>query len=362
MSNTVVVIGAGVSGLTSALLLAKNKVNKITVVAKHMPGDYDIEYASPFAGANVVPMATEEKSRWERRTWPELKRLCEEVPEAGIHFQKCLIQRQQKDLDKFAELDIADASFNPNPWYKEIFPDFRELGPSEVARGWESACEYTAVCINTAIYLPWLLGQCLKSGVVFKRAVLTHINEAKGLSHTSRTANIIINTTGLGSFSLGGVEDKTMAPARGQTVLVRNESSPMLICSGSGSDGRDTEETYLMMRAAGGGTILGGTYDIGNWESQPDPNIAVRIMQRIVEARPEIANGRGVSGLSVIRHGVGLRPYRKDGVRAEEEKLEDGTWVVHNYGHSGWGYQGSYGCAEGVVELVEKVTKEKAKL
>jgi D-amino-acid oxidase len=41
--------------LTSALLLSKNKGNKITVVAKHMPGDYDVEYASPFAGANHSP-------------------------------------------------------------------------------------------------------------------------------------------------------------------------------------------------------------------------------------------------------------------------------------------------------------------
>jgi D-amino-acid oxidase len=44
-----------VSGLTSALLLAKDKQNVITVVAKHMPGDYDVEYTSPWAGANVLP-------------------------------------------------------------------------------------------------------------------------------------------------------------------------------------------------------------------------------------------------------------------------------------------------------------------
>jgi hypothetical protein len=25
------------------------------VLAKHMPGDYDIEYASPWAGANYMP-------------------------------------------------------------------------------------------------------------------------------------------------------------------------------------------------------------------------------------------------------------------------------------------------------------------
>lgn len=46
---------AGVSGLTSAYLLSQHKENKVTVIAKHMPGDYDIEYASPWAGANVLP-------------------------------------------------------------------------------------------------------------------------------------------------------------------------------------------------------------------------------------------------------------------------------------------------------------------
>ena len=47
--------GAGVIGLTTALILAPHGRWKITVVAKHMPGDYDIEYASPWAGANYLP-------------------------------------------------------------------------------------------------------------------------------------------------------------------------------------------------------------------------------------------------------------------------------------------------------------------
>jgi hypothetical protein len=47
---------AGVAGLTTALLLSKNKNYQIVVAAKHMPGDYDIEYASPWAGANYMRM------------------------------------------------------------------------------------------------------------------------------------------------------------------------------------------------------------------------------------------------------------------------------------------------------------------
>jgi D-amino-acid oxidase len=56
-------------------------------VAKHMPGDYDIEYTSPWAGANVLPMADELHSRYERATWPIVKQLAKDVPEAGLHFQ-----------------------------------------------------------------------------------------------------------------------------------------------------------------------------------------------------------------------------------------------------------------------------------
>ena len=49
------ILRAGVAGLTTALLLSKSRRYNIIVAAKHMPGDYDIEYASPWAGANYMP-------------------------------------------------------------------------------------------------------------------------------------------------------------------------------------------------------------------------------------------------------------------------------------------------------------------
>ncbi|KAF4509093.1 hypothetical protein G6O67_005396 [Ophiocordyceps sinensis] len=355
MSSVIVVVGAGVSGLTSALLLAKSKSSTITVVAKHMPGDYHIEYASPWAGANVLPMADDENSRYERRTWPELKRLAEQVPEAGIHFQKSRVFRRQKDLVNPGGL--KDALFDVGPWYQSLLPDFRELGPDELLPGHESGCEFTSVCINTATYLQWLLGQCLKAGVVFKRAVLSDIAEAAAMSHTGSPASVVVNATGLGSLKLGGVRDTTMMPLRGQTVLVRNECHTMITTSGT--DDGDLETLYMMQRAGGGGTIIGGTFDMGNWDSEPDPNVAMRIMKRAVEACPDLTGGKGTEGLSIVRHGVGLRPYRRDGVRIEPEKMGHGTWIVHNYGHGGWGYQASYGCAERVVELVNQIRRDK---
>ncbi|KAL2019846.1 hypothetical protein VTK56DRAFT_9108 [Thermocarpiscus australiensis] len=352
----IVVLGAGVSGLTCALLLTKQKGNVVTVVAKHMPGDYDIEYTSPWAGANVLPMALEKDSRWERRTWPELRRLAAEVPEAGLHVQTARVLRRQADASNGFKAALADGLFRLDPWYKEVMDNFRELPASELPKGIHSGCEFTSVCINTAIYLPWLVGQCAKHGVQFKRAVLKHISEAAYVSHTGQKADIVVNASGLLACRLGGVMDKAVYPARGQIVLVRNEARSVMPTTSSSDDGSD-EITYVMQRALGGGTVLGGTYAKGNWDPVPDPNVAVRIMKRAVEAHPELTGGKGIEALDIIRHGVGLRPAREGGVRIEKE-LIDGTWVVHNYGHAGWGYQGSYGCAERVVELVEEIVAE----
>lgn len=98
----------------------------------------------------------------------------------------------------------------------------------------------------------------------------------------------------------------------------------------------------------------------GSWESQPDPNQALRIMKRAVELCPQLTGGKGIEGLSVVRHSVGLRPGREAGVRIDREKV-GGKWVVHNYGHAGW-YHGSYGCSERLVELVDEIVGMKAKL
>lgn len=80
---------AGVSGLTAAYQLSKQNDLNITIVAKHMPGDSDIEYASPWAGANYLPFSKPNTParQYERETWPVLAKLASETPDAGIHFQ-----------------------------------------------------------------------------------------------------------------------------------------------------------------------------------------------------------------------------------------------------------------------------------
>ncbi|KIM99927.1 hypothetical protein OIDMADRAFT_42838 [Oidiodendron maius Zn] len=357
MAN-IVVVGAGVSGLTTALLLSRNNDYQVTVIAKHMPGDYDIEYASPWAGANYLPVSDTPNNRWEKKTWPELARLANDNPEAGIHFQNAVVLNRKKDATSTTGQWFNNL-LSTDPWFKDVVPDFRVLQTNNLSADIDSVTSFTSVCINTAIYLPYLVGQCLKQGVVFSRTIINHISEAARLHHSGSEADVIVNCTGLHASKLGGVMDTTVTPARGQVVLVRNDPGVMLTISGT--DDGDNEVCYIMKRAGGGGTILGGTYQKGNWESQPDPSTALRIMKRSIELCPALTDGKGVEALSVIRHGVGLRPLREQGVRIEKEKI-DGVWVVHNYGHGGWGYQGSYGCSEGALELVADVVAIKSRL
>lgn len=312
-------------------------------------------------------MATEANNQWEVQTWAELKRLAICVPEAGIalqsqfprqslrqslncHLLESQIHRRERDTDVLVS---SEPTFHSSPWFGNFCDDYRELSKNEIPNGYDSGAEFTGVCINTAIYLPWLVGQLLRIGVVLKREIISDIKDAKHLSHTGRPASVIINATGLGSLSLGGVRDMKLTPARGQVVLVRNRSLPQRTYSDR--DDSPTDLMYIMERPGGGGTIMGGCYELGNWDPDPDPYTSYRIMARLVQVAPEIADGKGIRNLSIIRHAVGLRPHRHGGVRLERERLDDATWIVHNYGHAGWGYQGSYGCAASVVDLVRTI-------
>ncbi|EIT79407.1 D-aspartate oxidase [Aspergillus oryzae 100-8] len=372
--KNVVVIGAGVAGLTTALLLSRLPRYKVVVAAKHMPGDYDIEYASPWAGANYMPpcayliivmlsMSTRgtKAADWDKDTWAALEDLAQRIRlRLSINNdEECEIHSRSKDVGTTTAKWFGEL-LSPSPWFKDVVPNFCTLPKSRHGPGFDSVTVFTSVCINTAVYLPWLVSQCLKNGVVFKRAVFNHILDATSPSvHPDQKVDLVINCAGLMASKLGGVEDKTVVPARGQIVIVRNEAGKMLDVSGT--DDGDGEACYVMTRAAGGGTILGGSYQLGNWDSQADPNLAVRIMKRAVKMCPQLTDGKEIEHLDIIRHSVGLRPVRANGARIEKERIGD-TWVVHNYGAGGAGYQSSYGCAQAAVNLAEEALATRAKL
>lgn len=120
---------------------------------------------------------------------------------------------------------------------------------SSLPPGVEYATTFTSVCINPSLYLPYLQSQCLRNGVAFKRHAVSHIAELTSLHSSRRPATVIINCCGLHASSLNGVNDPTVVPVRGQTVLVRQEVEGMVTCAST--DDADDELVYVMQRAGG---------------------------------------------------------------------------------------------------------------
>jgi D-amino-acid oxidase len=93
--------------------------------------------------------------------------------------------------------------------------------------------------------------------------------------------------------------------------------------------------------------VLGGTYQLDDWNTTPTENDTRHIRSICAQILPAIG---------LIQDGqvqVGLRPYRDNGVRLEHEKTTDGINIVHCYGHSGTGVTLSWGCAKDVVKIVK---------
>lgn len=191
----------------------------------------------------------------------------------------------------------------------------------------------------------------------------------------------VVNCTGLGSLTLGGVKDTGLFPTRGQIVRVR---APWIRSGwtrqvGSLDGGEGGSRTYVIPRC-NGEVILGGTREEGDWTPYPRADTARDILQRAKDICPELVpeharfstcqinrerqraifeegvEPKGPIDDIIIDHLVGFRPSRQGGSRLEREEVPLGGKripVVHNYGHGGAGWQSSWGCATDVVSLLE---------
>jgi D-amino-acid oxidase len=89
--------------------------------------------------------------------------------------------------------------------------------------------------------------------------------------------------------------------------------------------------------------VFGGTNEVSD---NRDVNSAA--ISRIVAACSRVLN---IDKPRVLAERVGLRPFRKSGVRLERNRLRDGRTAIHNYGHGGSGFTLSWGCAKKVFDL-----------
>ncbi|KAJ4366121.1 hypothetical protein N0V83_007756 [Neocucurbitaria cava] len=249
-------------------------------------------------------------------------------------------------------------------WYDELVGGLRELGKSELPKGAVFGLEFPSTYrINTQVYLQWLLNQALAKGV---KQVRRHYLSVSALLKDHSSTTLLINCTGLGSYHLSDILDKTLYPTRGQTLLVAEPKTPInrmyefeRVKYLRSPKRIDPTTTYVFPRPLGGGVILGGSRQDNNWSAEWDEELGQEIMRRCCELCPELGRPED---LQIIAKNIGLRPSRKGGPRIETEKDKWNFPVVHCYGHAGAGYQSSWGTAERVLELVQKTLSPSSKL
>ncbi|KAH7080004.1 D-amino-acid oxidase-like protein [Paraphoma chrysanthemicola] len=364
--HNVTILGAGVIGLSTALVLAETYPSAtVTVVAKHLPGDRSIEYASPWAGANWCSMA-HDNGPLEKLDEVTFKRFGQLVDGQNVWGCKVVQKGEGNEagLGRMGMWSFFDSPIEETGilsdgtnkiWYDQLVGGLKDISNENLPKDVEFGKEWPSTFrINTAVYLTWLQSQALSKGI---KLVRRHYTSLTSLLTDLPSTSLLVNCTGLGSLHLSDIKDTNVYPTRGQTLLVAEPKTPInrmyeWTRQYLRSPARiDPVTNYVFPRPLGGGVILGGSRDDNNWSDEWDEELGQKILKKCCELCPELGRPEDVQ---VISRNIGLRPSRKGGPRIETEK---GKWkvpVVHCYGHSGAGYQSSWGTAERVLELVQK--------
>ena len=301
--SRVIVVGAGVVGLTCAVRLLEAG-HRVDVVARDLPR----ETTSVVAAAVWYPHLAFPQDRvtaWAARSYEVFAALAGEHPAAGVRM--------------LAGTEVL-GSPAPDPWWRPAVPELtrvREL-PDGYADGWS----FVAPVVDMPTYLDWLVGRVEGLG-----GTLTRLN----LPALPRGGDLVVNCSGLGARLLGA--DPSVTPVQGQVVVLEQTGLDHWMLDSAGP-------TYVVPRAAE--IVVGGTGVAGEWSRTPSPATAEDILARATALVPRLRGAR------VLRHKVGLRPARPS-VRLDRDDPD--PRVVHCYGHGGAGVTLSWGCADEVVAL-----------
>ncbi|MGA5301393.1 FAD-dependent oxidoreductase [Nucisporomicrobium flavum] len=310
------IIGAGVSGLTTAVRLAERGLT-VHIVSKELSACT----TSANAGAIWDPIyAThEDVPRWSAETYEVLSALVG-VPGTGV--------RMVSGVEASREVIPAPA------WARQL-PGFRECRPDELRKPFLSGWRYTAPIVDMPVYLDHLLRRLTTMGVSPAEGAVSTLDEVTG------QADVIVNCTGIGARDL--VDDRALTPVKGQLVAMTNPGITEFFAEHTTELTEEPDITYILPQGPDV-VLLGGSAQDGVDSLARDDKVADGIVERCVAVEPALA------GAKVLGHRIGLRPNRVP-VRVELER-HAGATVVHNYGHGGAGVSLSWGCAGDVARLV----------
>lgn len=353
----ILIIGAGVSGLTTAYCLLEQSYSVTVVSEKFAPQNTSVvagalwEWPPAVCGYHHDELSLYRSKSWCMDAYHTFFDLAQN-PATGVYirpvnfFFKEKITVQSDHYHKMSELEHKVKGFrhscdiireeNVNP----------EIGLTD-------AYSHLAPMVNTDTYMDWLLSQVkTMGGTIIQQKIHGVLMEQEPLLLRSFGCDLIVNCSGLGSMQLA---DEYMYPLRGALVRVINDGSRIPVIDKaycvSHTEGSNGQDIVFIVPRGENLLILGGIAEKDEWSI--DINLTnyqpVREMyERCVEFMPALANMQ-IDITEPVR--VGLRPFRAANVRLDREQ---GRRILHNYGHGGAGVTFSWGCSKEITAMVNE--------
>ncbi len=313
MAERIAIVGAGVSGLTCGVIFAERGY-RTTILAK----ETGRQTTSGAAAAVWFPYDAEPAEKvipWALRTFDVLADLAR-VPGTGVSMT------ETRQFLRAGEIQIPDWAI---PLGASVIPSEGEGSLESFKSGFSLRVPLT----DTMIYLDYLAARFLKAGGKIHANV-----RFENLEEVDPEFDLVVDCAGIGARELA--RDADLEPHRGQVAIVPKIDglSCAIVCD-------DAPLMYAIPRT--NDCVFGGTNEVSD-NLAPDPATTQQIVA-------ECSRVLKIEKPPVLAARVGLRPFRKSGVRVERDRLRDGRTVIHNYGHGGAGFTLSWGCAREVLDI-----------
>ncbi|MFD7684383.1 NAD(P)/FAD-dependent oxidoreductase, partial [Streptomyces sp. NPDC060187] len=292
-NDEVIVVGSGVVGLTTAVVLAE--AGRRVRVWTREPAE---RTTSAVAGALWWPYRIEPKARaraWALTSLTVYEELAARPADTGVRVVEGVMGETRLD-------ELGD-------WAARV-PGLRTATAEEYPG---TALWARLPLIDMPVHLRLLQDRLLGAGGTIEEREVTDLSGVP--------AATVVNCTGLGARSL--VPDPAVRPVRGQLVIVENPGIRDWLVS---TDPASGTTTYVFPQPDR--LVLGGTTDEDDWSREPDPEVAAAIVERCAALRPEVAGAR------VLDHRVGLRPVRETVrlLRGSRKVMAGGGRDARNHG------------------------------
>ncbi|KAH9832042.1 FAD dependent oxidoreductase [Rhodofomes roseus] len=370
----ILVIGGGVTGLTTAWLLLDAGYN-VTVVSERWANPSNRitsqiagalwEWPPAVCGRHTDIISLEHSKGWAMTSYRIFERLMEILPTeahgvrmrlANFFFDRPLesLPDQYQKMEEIEHCGVAGFKRDPNLVKRHavnqkagVVDSYRHLAP----------------VVDTDQYMIWLRDLVTQKGatLVTERISGDLLSQEDELL-ASYGAHAIVNATGLSATELA--RDETVYPLRGALIRVVNDGKRFpkvteALAVGIDDAHRDEQELVFIVPRNDNVLILGGIAQPRQWNldlTLDSPEI-VRMRERCNYFVPGLENAEYDPDAPLVQ---GNRPTRSENVRVEREMRlkKDGSAsrIIHSYGQGGSGFSLSFGCAGEVLGLLKDLS------